>query len=504
MVTMPDTAAHDYRFVQKLVNAGMNSARINCASDGPETWLNMITNIRKANRRLKKSCRIMMDLSGPKLRTGNIVAGPEVVHVKPKKNLLGQVTEPAKLWLGKADRIPMLNDSFKILPIDTDDLKKLRTGDSLRFKDSRGKSCKIKVGARHKRGFWAYCSDSAYVTSGKIMQLKKKDKTKTRDVRIGSLQAVERNIILKTGDELILHKVATEGESSSFDDSGELLRQAHISCTLPSVLDDVKVGESVYFDDGKIGGKIIDVRDGEVLLRIVHAKEKGSKLRANKGINFPDSKINLKGLTEKDKEDLQFVCFQADVVSLSFVNDVNDVQDLLDTLEEYKSDIGLILKIETKRGLKNIASIILRAMQSYPIGILIARGDLAVEAGWKKIGFAQEDIRRICKAAHIPSIWATQVLESYAKKGIPSRAELTDAIRARKTECIMLNKGPYILKTIELLDKLVQGNKTVDGSIFRENPVTSSSEPTEEFVNDIKPAGFDDDRKKNTSESIAD
>jgi pyruvate kinase len=86
---------------------------------------------------------------------------------------------------------------------------------------------------------------------------------------------------------------------------------------------------------------------------------------------------------------------------------------------------------------------------------MIARGDLAIETGWKNFASIQEEILRICEAAHVPDVWATQVLENLAKKGVPSRAEITDAAVANRAECVMLNKGYYITKAVKMLDKIL-------------------------------------------------
>jgi pyruvate kinase len=95
-------------------------------------------------------------------------------------------------------------------------------------------------------------------------------------------------------------------------------------------------------------------------------------------------------------------------------------------------------------------------MEHYPIGVMIARGDLAVEVGWQRLAEVQEEILKICAASHIPDIWATQVLETLAKKGRPSRAEITDAAMAQRADCIMLNKGPHILSAIKMLDNIIR------------------------------------------------
>jgi pyruvate kinase len=86
---------------------------------------------------------------------------------------------------------------------------------------------------------------------------------------------------------------------------------------------------------------------------------------------------------------------------------------------------------------------------------MIARGDLAVECGFERLAEAQEEILWICEAAHIPTIWATQVLENLAKEGIPSRAEITDAAMGHRAECVMLNKGPYVARAVAVLDDIL-------------------------------------------------
>jgi pyruvate kinase len=89
-------------------------------------------------------------------------------------------------------------------------------------------------------------------------------------------------------------------------------------------------------------------------------------------------------------------------------------------------------------------------------GVMIARGDLAVECGYERMAEIQEEILWVCEAAHMPVVWATQVLESLAKKGLPSRAEITDAAMGERAECVMLNKGPYLCDAVEALDDILQ------------------------------------------------
>ena len=104
---------------------------------------------------------------------------------------------------------------------------------------------------------------------------------------------------------------------------------------------------------------------------------------------------------------------------------------------------------------KNLIGILVSAMQAKKLGIMIARGDLALEVGWKNMAMVQEGILSFCSAAHIPVVWATQVLESLAKKGMPSRSEITDITSSVQAECVMLNKGPHIQEAIAFLDEVL-------------------------------------------------
>lgn len=115
--------------------------------------------------------------------------------------------------------------------------------------------------------------------------------------------------------------------------------------------------------------------------------------------------------------------------------------------------LGLILKIETRRGFEHLPEMLLAAMVGTSAGVMIARGDLAVECGYERMAEVQEEILWACEAAHMPVVWATQVLETLAKTGLPSRAEITDAAMGGRAECVMLNKGPHILDAMRTSPK---------------------------------------------------
>jgi pyruvate kinase len=236
---------------------------------------------------------------------------------------------------------------------------------------------------------------------------------------------------------------------------------AHIACSLPQVLDDVEPGDRLFIDDGKIGGRVESVDDLAARVRITQAKAQGSPLRADRGINLPDSQLDLPALTEKDRADLESVVRLADIVALSFVERPRDVADLDAELRRLGSaTMGMVLKIETRRGFASLPNLLLQAIGTRPLGVMIARGDMAVECGYERLAEIQEEMLWLCEAAHVPIVWATQVLDRLSRKGLPTRAEITDAAMAERAECVMLNKGPHILDAISLLDGILRRMET--------------------------------------------
>lgn len=140
------------------------------------------------------------------------------------------------------------------------------------------------------------------------------------------------------------------------------------------------------------------------------------------------------------------------MVALSFVQRPQDIEDLIGALDRLDaSHLGIVLKIETKKAFSRLPSLLLAVMRHQSAAVMVARGDLGVEVGFERLSEVQEEILWICEAAHIPVIWATQILESLAKGGTPSRAEVTDAAMGVRAECVMLNKGPYIMQTLHFL-----------------------------------------------------
>lgn len=473
MVTMPSEAADDYELIYHLLQQDMECMRINCAHDDVEAWSRMIAHLRRAEHALGKRCRVVMDLGGPKLRTGPLEPGAAVVKVRPRRDEYGRVIAPARIWLYPAEQpaaSPAPADAC--LPVEAAWLKRLEVGDKIRLIDARHSRRSFRVVDCLDQGCWLEANKTTYLVPGTTLRLRSHKGKKLRATEIVAVSPRENCLLLHPGDQLIVTRDQTPGRPEVRDSAGEVLTPARIGCSIPSVFDDVRSGESIWFDDGKIGGVVEKVASDQVQVRITQTRLQGAKLRADKGINLPESQLSLPALTQQDLEDLSFVAQHADVVELSFANRASDIEQLQSELQRLDGrQPAIVLKIETRLGFENLPDMLLTAMRSPCCGVMIARGDLAVECGFERMAEVQEEILWICEAAHVPVIWATQVLETLAKEGMPSRAEITDAAMGHRAECVMLNKGPHVLHAVKTLDDILrrmQAHQTKKRSMLRE------------------------------------
>ncbi len=337
MVTFSSEMMIESALVEQMLNEGMSIARINCAHDTETDWRKMIDVLRKAEFKTGKTCKVYMDLAGPKIRIRSIVSV-------------------------------------------------LKTGKN-----------KLKV---------------------------------------------------KEGMELVLR----------YRTSGRRKEKHDVLLVEPrEILSSVKVGEPIVFDEGKFEATVMHVEPGAVTVRIVRISTKKPFLKPEKGINLPNSDLRIAALTPEDLKNIPFICKHADMVGFSFVSNPEDVEHLRAQLEKHATGRrpAIILKIERLGAIQNLPALLLNGMKDESLGVMIARGDLAVEIGFERLSEIQEEILWICEAAHVPVIWATQVLETMNKTGYATRSEITDAAMGSRAECVMLNKGPYIVKTIGMLEDIL-------------------------------------------------
>jgi pyruvate kinase len=458
MVTLPSEAASDYGLVRRLVHSGMDVARINCAHDDAEAWQAMAQQVRRAAKAAQRDIRILMDLGGPKIRTGAIAPGPAVIKLKPERDAMGCAIGPSRLCIDAAHSSTTSTAAQARIVADADWLAGLRVGKQIDVTDARSKKRRLLVVECHADGVVVECLASYYLTPETALSYKGKHGHKVFSAYPSGIEPLPGALRLHRGDRLHLTR---EGGGNA----------TQISCTLPQVFAQVHAGERVWFDDGRIGGVVRKATAKSVEVEIVQARDGGESLLADKGINFPDSHLDLPALTDKDLQDLQTVAKIADLVGLSFAQEPADVYQLLHALQELNGErVGVILKIETMKGFENLPGLMLASMAAPSAGVMIARGDLAVECGYERMAEVQEEILWCSEAAHMPVVWATQVLETLAKSGVPSRAEISDAGMGVRAECVMLNKGPYITDAIRMLDDILRrmsGHQTKKTSLLR-------------------------------------
>lgn len=465
MVTMPSEAADDYELVHALVRNGMDVMRINCAHDDAAKWKRMARNLRKAARATGRRCKVEMDLAGPKLRTGAIEPGEAILKLAPRRDSHGRVIQPARLLLvtGKASSTLPSHDARSCVTPEL--LRAVKPGSGLKLRDLRS-SKRILLCTAAGRG-WRLLETDKTCYLGNEVQVSagtKRGQLKGIPQRPGKLR-------LKVGELLVLTADQKPGRLETRRIGGKGRRLAVVPCTLPEVIPQVRPNEPIWFDDGKIGGRVVRTGSSELLVEITQAGPEGSDLAADKGINLPSSRLRLAALTAKDRQDLAVAVRNADIVGMSFVNHAADIQELHNELTRLGADhVGVLLKIETRSGFANLPAILLTALRRRPVGVMIARGDLAVECGFERMAEVQEEMLWICEAAHVPVVWATQVLETLAKKGAPSRAEITDAAMGERAECVMLNKGPHVARAVSVLDDILrrmEGHQAKKSSILR-------------------------------------
>ena len=458
MVTLPSTAASSILLVQDLVPAGMDIARTNCAHDCPDDWRVMAKNVRTAAANAGRAVRILMDLGGPKIRTGELTPRPAVLRMRPQRDEFGRPYRPYRVGIKCTTQVEAVPDVDGCIGVDGKWLAHLEVGSQIDFSDARGAKRHLLVIKVTDRGGVAESLQTAYVTPETSLTIHGAHAKKWASTPACQIDPLPGMLLLRRGDLIRVTAKASNAESHLADDlTDEQSESAQVACTAPEVIQQVQVGERIWFDDGKIGGVIRRIASGWLEVEITQAKDAGAKLTGDKGINLPDSTLDLPALTNKDLEDLNAVARDADMVGLSFVHKAADVVALREHLDQLgRPDIGIVLKIETMTGFQNLPELMLAAMTGRSAGVMIARGDLAVECGYERLAEVQEEILWCAEAAHMPVIWATQVLDSLAKTGTPSRAEVSDAAMGVRAECVMLNKGPYITQAMQLLDGILR------------------------------------------------
>lgn len=242
-------------------------------------------------------------------------------------------------------------------------------------------------------------------------------------IRVGKL---ENPFELKAGDKLIVVKDDIIGVQVSQN-------EYKLSINHPEISNLIKEGEYIYLYDGMIRAKVIKVAD-----QIETIIENDGVLNSNKGVNFPNTKLNIEVITDKDKKDLEWGAKNGvDFVAVSFVQNAKDVQKAKDLIKEFGGHAKVFAKIEKFDAVENIDEIV-----RVSDGIMVARGDLGIEVPYYKVPSIQKSIIRKANEANKPVITATQMMLSMAKNESATRAEISDVANAvlDGTDAVMLSE----------------------------------------------------------------
>jgi len=447
MVTAPSAGEVDDAWADRALAAGMDLIRINSAHEAEPEWTRVAETVRRAAARRGVTCRVAVDLPGPKLRTVAPAQGPRVARWRPTRDELGRVTAPCRLALHAASR-PVTQGGTLAVPDEV--FAALAPGDRLILSDARDKRREIVVTERDGGEARGELRATAYVTPGNTVVHKRGSRElATFCVGANDVPARPFRLTLRAGSRL---RLLRPGARPPSDESLPV-----IGCTLDAAVTALRPTHRVIFDDGHVHAVTESVDDRGAILAITSVPGHEVRLGGEKGINLPDSDLDLPLLGEDDERALAFAVRSADLIEASFIRGPGDVRALHRRLDELDAArLAIVFKIETRSAFAQLPAVLLAAMERYPTGVMIARGDLAIETSFERLAELQEEILWLCEAAHLPVVWATQVLAELARTGQPSRAEVTDAAMAVRAECTMLNKGPYIADAIRVLDDILR------------------------------------------------
>lgn len=454
MVTLPSNAAESNGLlIRQLADVGVNVFRINTAHDAPSVWKSMADIIQdiNINKEEDEKIKIFVDLAGPKIRTGKI----RTIDIPLK---IGSNKEQKELVLtcsndGTTGEI-LDSSTLKKIPaqitVEKSFFNKIAKNDKIKVFGFEDQKAHIIVKEVNNDFIQGYIDKKIYIDNNtEFIHEKYKSKVK-------NFQHQTEPIRLFIGDHLVITEKEVLGRAAIRNDKNEVTSPALIRCIAKNILFYVLVGDKVFIDDGKIALEVLEKNDDTITCKVLSAKSSGTLLKEEKGINFPDTYVETSAITATDEANVLHVLPYADSLSISFCQNADDVKKIQTILYEHgRDDIGIIAKIETKIAITNMPNILQQLLESKKYGVMIARGDLAIEVGFEKMAYVQEALLDICDAAHVPVIWATQVLESKMKNNLPSRAEVTDAAMSGRAECVMLNKGAFAIDTIDVLKRIL-------------------------------------------------
>ena len=472
MLTLPSNATEDTDFIKVLHEKSITAVRINTAHDSPEIWKKMAQMVQEINQQYREQCplKIYVDLAGPKIRTGEIKKGikPFRICTKDMKTFtLVPATENNTHLIDEEGE-----HRSAVIAVDDAFYKDLEHADMIEIDDHDRKTRIYKIDHWNLERCTVKCGKKVEISSQTEIKIQQ-DKRHYRVTTPTNFKTVPDEIRVFEGDMIVLSGKA---------EWGHLVENAPFKAIVSIKMDKqlfgyLKEQDRVYIDDGKIKLIVVEQREDELLCRVVRANVNGTVIKEEKGINFPDSSLDIPAITEEDRQNLQHIVGFSDIIGISFAQTQNDVQTLKELLDDH-THIAIVTKIETNQGVHNLPHILSALSTWHNSAVMVARGDLAIEVGFENLAAVQGEIFDLCEAAHTPVIYATQILENLMKKNLPSRAEIIDASISQRADCVMLNKGPFAKRTIEVLEKIIA---SMQPNFYKSQPLLSPTHAWDGF-----------------------
>lgn len=453
MVTAPMAERATDLWLDQLIDAGMNILRINAAHEPLDGIFRLIKNARTRAELKNKPLKILVDVPGPKLRTEALSPGIPILKLRPERTVDGKVTKPATVEIHSTQETI---DPYSPLPqllISSD--TPLTVGQSLHFVDSRDKKRTMIIVGQSPTDppiFRCLISKTCYLGPATIVHWKTKSTSEGSPSKARAT-LTHTHFVPWSAEVPVGGCFGLVRAGFGLDQRPQGLRSLPTLGTCEAIFEALSLNTPVIFDDGKIVTHVSQIYPEGVVLQVKQAVKGFARLRDAMGINLPGVNLEIAALSPEDRILVDAVKDHVDLLGISFVRSVADMNSIKEALGT--SSVPLMLKIETRSGFQNLPEILLSVLGEHNIAVMIARGDLAVECGFERLAEVQEEILWLCEAAHIPVVWATQVLETLAKTGIPTRAEITDAAMSVRAECVMLNKGLYITNAVRSLDSIL-------------------------------------------------
>jgi pyruvate kinase len=452
MVTLPSEAKDSPLIIKDLISHDTAVLRINTAHDDTIAWAKIAQTIKAENKLQNKDTKIYVDLAGPKNRTGKISKDiipfkigskegekVEIVCISTKGSLTKE-----KSFDGKETASLVVDEYFYQNLLKS---KKLSIQD---IEKDKKQTFKLQI-----EGEKLFAIVDKKLTIFQNTILKSKTTDTILESNLHNFETKPTVIRLFRDDKIIITPLEIEGSANYEYEKTPYAGIIH--CSNKEIFPYVKLDDEIFIDDGKIGCKVTKHFPIGLECSVFIAKENGTLLKEEKGINFPNTDLEISAITPTDEKNFEDIVKFADIIGISFAQSKKDIEKLQNMLKsKNKNHIAITPKIETKLALKNLPQILEQLLQSENYALMIARGDLAIEVGFDNLPYIQEEIFGICEAAHVPVIYATQILEGKMKNNLPSRAEVTDAANAQRADCVMLNKGPFVVDTIESLKNIIR------------------------------------------------